>query len=394
MKLYSHIILSYNKSGDSMKKVTIFALHLGYGGIERCISMLANALCDEYQVEIISTYELGEHPAFFLNKQIQVQYLLKETSPNRQEFLRALKSFHFIQAWKEGMRAIHILKWKKEKMIGAMQECNSDIMIATRDIHNKWLGKYGKKSAYKIGWEHNHPHGNQRYMKKVIESVKNLDAFVLVSPELKKLYESKVTCPCIYIPNAIEDFQNELSKQTEKKIISIGRLSKEKGYSDLIDVFDMVHKLFPDWHLDIIGDGIERDSLVHKINHYQLQKDITLHGYQGKEYINNLLEHSSIYVMSSFTESFGIVLLEAFSFGLPCVAFDSAEGANLLISNNWDGYLIKNRDKEQMAKRICELIQNQNRRIVMGDNGMKKATTYQMSEVKKQWLALLEKETI
>lgn len=377
-----------------MKKVTILALHLGYGGIEKCISMLANALCNNYKVEIISTYELNEHPAFFLDKRIQIKYLLKDTSPNRQEFLSALKHFQLFQAWKEGLKAIHTLALKKSKMIEAIKNCNSDIIISTRDIHNKWLGKYGKKSVYKIGWEHNHPHGNQNYMKKVIHSVRNLDAFVLVSPEIKKIYESKVNCPCIYIPNAIEDFQNEISKQTEKRIISVGRLSKEKGYSDLIDVFYMVHKLYPDWNLDIIGDGAERNSLTKKINQFQLQNNITLHGYQGKEYINHLLEHSSIYVMTSFTESFGIVILEAFSFGLPCVAFDSAEGANFLISNNWDGYLVKDHNKEQMTKRICELIQNQNRRIIMGDNGMKKAISYQMSEVIKQWLALLEKETI
>ena len=377
-----------------MKKVTILALHLGFGGIEKCISMLANTLCTDYQVKIISTYELEEQPAFFLDKKIEIEYLLPNTRPNRQELLTAIKSFHIIQAFQEYRKARTILKLRKKTMVEAIQSCDSDIIISTRDIHNEWLGKYGKKSAYKIGWEHNHPHGNQKYMKKVIKSVRQLDAFVLVSPEIKEIYESKVACPCFYIPNAIDNFKNEISKRTNKRIVSIGRLSTEKGYSDLIDVFDMVHKLYPDWHLDIVGDGAERSHLEQKINHYHLQEDITLHGFQKKEYIDHLLKDSSIYVMSSFTESFGIVLLEAFSHGLPCIAFDSAEGAQLLINDNWDGYLVKNRDFKQMAKRICELIQNENRRIIMGDNGMKKAKKYQIKEVKKDWISLLEKETL
>ena len=395
-----------------MKKVTIFVLHMGYGGIEKCVSMLANALCDTYHIEIIATYKLYEKLPFSLNENIKIQYLIENDMAKKVEQYK-LQFFHFhwvalcknlwqdyikkgktISLFQDGWNGLMTYHTRKKTMIEAMKNCDSDIMITTRDIHNKWLGRYGKKESYKIGWEHNHPHGNQRYMKKVIRSVEHLDAFVLVSPEIKEIYTSQVACPCFYIPNAIDDFENEVSKQNNPNIVSVGRLSSEKGYSDLIDVFDMVHRLHPDWHLDIVGDGPERSNLEQKISRYHLQEDVTLHGFQNKDYINHLLQQSSIYAMTSFTESFGIVLLEAFSYGLPCVAFDSAEGANLLISDNWDGYLVKNRDKEQMAKRICELIQNQNRRIIMGSNGMKKAKKYQIKEVKKEWISLLEKETL
>ena len=94
--------------------------------------------------------------------------------------------------------------------------------------------------------------------------------------------------------------------------------------------------------------------------------------------------------MCSYTESFGIVLLEAFSFGIPCVAFDSARGATEIISNNWDGYLIKDRNKEIMEKKVCELISNPNRRIIMGANGIKKANQYSMDEIRKYWIQIIE----
>ena len=95
--------------------------------------------------------------------------------------------------------------------------------------------------------------------------------------------------------------------------------------------------------------------------------------------------------MTSYTESFGIVLLEASSFGIPCIAFDSAKGATEIIDNNWDGYLIKNRDKKLMAKKICELISSINRRLVMGSNAYKKASDYSMDKIKKEWIKIIEK---
>ena len=176
----------------------------------------------------------------------------------------------------------------------------------------------------------------------------------------------------------------------EKRIISVGRLSEEKGYLDLIDVFSLVHQVYPDWKLDIIGDGNQKENIQKKIEEYGLKDFIILHGFQNKEYINQLLQKSSIYVMCSYTESFGIVLLEAFSFGIPCVAFDSARGATEIISNNWDGYLIKDRNKEIMAKKVCELISNPNRRIIMGANGIKKANQYSMDEIRKYWIQIIE----
>ena len=93
--------------------------------------------------------------------------------------------------------------------------------------------------------------------------------------------------------------------------------------------------------------------------------------------------------MGSYTESFGIVLLEAFSFGIPCVAFENS-GACEIIDNNWDGYIIKNRDNEFMARKICELLSNQNRRIIMGANGNKKSLEYSIDKIKEKWIDLIK----
>ena len=166
---------------------------------------------------------------------------------------------------------------------------------------------------------------------------------------------------------------------------------KEKGFLDLIDVYKIVHESFPEWKLNIIGDGVLRNKIEKKVDGYGLSDSVNLHGYKTTDYVNKMLKSSSIYIMTSFTESFGIVLLEAFSYGIPAVSFTSARGANEIITNNWDGYLIKNRNKEEMAKRICELISGHNRRVVMGNNALKKANKFYIDEIKNKWILLIEK---
>ena len=373
-----------------MKRITILALHLGYGGIEKCISTLANTLCKNYQVNVISTYKLYEKPSFPIDDRVKITYLIPDLSPSKNEFIDSVKHLKFIKGFKLGITNLKVLYLKKKKMIEAIKNCDSDVIISTRDIHNDWLGKYGNPNILKIGWEHNHHNNDKKYINKIIKSVSKLDYFVLVSKELEEFYRQKVKCKTVYIPNTLDYYPKKVSDLEEKRIISVGRLSEEKGYLDLIDVFSLVHQVYPDWKLDIIGDGNQKENIQKKIEEYGLKDFIILHGFQNKEYINQLLQKSSIYVMCSYTESFGIVLLEAFSFGIPCVAFDSARGATEIISNNWDGYLIKNRNKEIMAKKVCELISNPNRRIIMGANGIKKANQYSMDEIRKYWIQIIE----
>ena len=371
-----------------MKKVTILALHLGYGGIERAITDLANSLVENYSVEVVSTYKVYDKPVNRLDRRIKVKYLT-ELKPNKKEFKSALKKFRLISAFKEGIKSVKILKLKKELMIEFIKQCDSDVIISTRDIHNEWLGEYAREGVLKIGWEHNHHHGNEKYAKKIIESCKNLDYFVLVSKDLANFYKERVNPKCVYIPNLVSkaDVTSDLKSPN---LVSVGRLSKEKGFVDLIDVFALVHMMYPEWKLHLIGDGEEKDKIISKIHKYGLEDSVIMHGFLDKDKVGKILSKSSIYLMTSFTESFGIVLLEAFSYGVPCVAFDSAEGANEIISNNWDGYLIKDRDIDEMAKRVCHLIGNYSRRFIMGQNAIKKANKYSLEEVREKWIKIIK----
>ena len=371
-----------------MKKITILALHLGYGGIERAITDLANNLINTYDVTIVSTYKLYDKPVNELNKNVKVEYLT-DLKPNKKELKEAIKKFKLSGIIKEGFIAVKILNLKKKLMINYIKKCDSDVIISTRDIHNYWLGKYGSKKSLKIGWEHNHYHGNTKYANKIIKSSNSLDYLGLVSKDLTNFYQDKTKAKCIYIPNMIEK-SNAISNLKHKNIISIGRLEKVKGYSDLLDVFSLVNKEYPDWTLNIVGDGKEKDFLQEKIKEKKLEGQINLCGYLTKKEMEPLLKKSSIYVMSSLSESFGIVLLEAFSYGIPCIAFDSAEGAREIITNNYDGFLIKDRNNEKMKEKISYLIDNYDKRIEMGKNGLEKSLDFSSEKVIEKWISIIK----
>ena len=176
----------------------------------------------------------------------------------------------------------------------------------------------------------------------------------------------------------------------EKRLVSVGRLSPEKGYMDLLKIFKLLHQDHKDWTLDIIGDGKEKDKLEDYISKNKLDEFVTLHGYRDKEYIDKILHKSSLYIMTSHTESFGIVLIEAMSHGIPCIAYDSAEGANELIISGKNGYLIHNRNQEMMIKKIEDLMKNFNTRKRIGKNSRDFSKQFIGENVINKWITLLD----
>ena len=154
------------------KKITILALHLGYGGIERFISSLCSMLIDKYDIDIISTYKVTEKPVYNFDNRINIKYLIDD-KPNKEDFKLALKSKNIISIFREGFKAISLLNKKKKYNIEAIKNIKSDYIITTRDFHNELVGKYANKDIIKIATEHNYPDNDQRYINRLIKSVEN-----------------------------------------------------------------------------------------------------------------------------------------------------------------------------------------------------------------------------
>ena len=372
-----------------MKKITIFALHLGYGGIENAIINLANMLCDNYEVEIVSIYKLYDKPAFELNSKVNVKYLLT-SNPNKEELKRAIKKVKILSILKEGIKSAKVLFNKKYKTINEIKKCDADIIISSRIYISNLLSKYGKDDTIKIAQEHRHHNNEKKYINLVKKVSKKVDYIMPVSMELYNYFKNVVGVDNVkYIPHVIDYIPDNPSELIEKRVISIGRLSSEKGFSDLIDIFSKVHEMNSDWILDIVGDGDQKERLQNQINKLNLEKVVKLHGYQKKEYINNLLKQSSIYVMTSLEESFGLVLLEAGSFGIPSILFDSATGSLEIIEDGYNGFIIKERNKEKMITKINKLINDKDLRKGMGLHSRENVLKYSFKNIKKEWIHFL-----
>lgn len=374
-----------------MKKVTILALHLGYGGIENVISTLANTLSSKYDVEIISTYKLYNEPAYKLDEKVKVTYLKEDLKPNKKEIEHYFKNKNYSLLIKELLKAVKIYFLRRHLMVKAIKNVDTDVLISTRTLHNNWVSKYGKGSYRKIAWEHNHHNNDKKYIKKLVKSCKNIDNLVLVSKELAAFYKTYLGNKVVYIPNSLDKIPNKYSKLEEKNIISVGRLSKEKGFDDLLKVFKKISLKHSDWKLNIIGDGLEKNELLNLAKELKLGDKVVFHGFQNKEYINECLLKSSIYVMTSHTESFGLVLVEAMSFGIPCVSYTSAQGANEIIKNEETGFLIENRDSEEMISKIDLLIEDDKLRKKMGQNAKNESKSYAPEFILDKWSKLINK---
>lgn len=373
-----------------MKKITILALHLGTGGAENVIASLSNILCKENDVEIISTYKLQDKPAFDIDSRVKITYLMQDLKPNGAEFKKAVKSKNIIQIFKQGLLAYKVLHLRKKLMIKAIKKCNSDIIISTRVLHNNWLGKYGKKDAIKIAQEHNHHNNDAKIIKKTVKSLKNIDYFMPVSKELADFYKEKVNAKTLYIPNCLDVYPDEVSKLNNLNVISVGRLESEKCFEDLIDLF----KGIVDWNknvkLRIVGDGSQKIFLEEKIMAASLENNIVLTGKKNKKELEELYLDSSLFVMTSCTESFGLVLIEAGSYGIPVLAYDTAQGAKEIIENNENGFLIQNRNKDEMIEKIKEILSDKELSNRLGKRGREKSSRYTRENVEKDWKKFLE----
>lgn len=368
------------------KKIVILVLHLGTGGAEKVVCNLANTLVESDNVKIISTYKLSEKPSFNIDERVEIEYLIEDLKPNKYELKDSFKKFNLYKILKELNKSLKILYLRKSLMIKTIKNLDCDIVISTRILHSNWIGRYANKKIVKIAQEHNHHNNNQKYIKKVIKSLKNFDYFMPVSKELSDFYSLKVkNTKVLYIPNFIDNLPNKKSDLKTKQLISVGRLNKVKGFDDLIDIFNSFQKIYPDWVLHIVGDGEEKQNLQNKINELNLQEKIFLCGNKlsddlEKEYLN-----SSIFLMTSFSESFGLVLVEAASYGLPLIAFDSAQGAKEIIDNNKNGFLIADRNKKDFIEKISELIKDSEKRNLFSENSLITADKFSKNNISEIW---------
>lgn len=375
-------------------KISIYALHLGFGGVEKYVITLANMLADVHDVEIVSTYKMQDKPGFYVRPEVKIHYLIEDLKPNREELRSALAKKNPLLLIKEGWRSLRVLYLKRHRNIVSLKQCRSDVVISTRIFHNSLIGKYVRPDIVKITGEHNHHNNDKKYIASVISSCKGFDYFIPISKELCEYYRDEmknIGVETKYIRFCIDENPDKKRPAfAGKNLISVGRFSHEKGMIDLVNLFKRLHLEDSSISLNIVGDGEEYWTVSDLIRKDNLQDCVVLHGFRDKQYIYRLMQDMSLYVMTSYTESFGIVLLEAMSCGIPCIAYSSAQGAHEIIENGYNGWLIENRDEEKMMEKVLEVLSDPQQLRELSENAFATAEEFSYDNTKRAWLALMD----
>jgi glycosyltransferase involved in cell wall biosynthesis len=188
------------------------------------------------------------------------------------------------------------------------------------------------------------------------------------------------------IPNVVNlNHSGQYSNCQSKSVIFVGRLSLQKDVHSLLRIWSIVHKRFPEWQLHIYGDrGEEAESIFHAVE--GIDANISIH--EPTSLIFDKYIDSSMLLLTSLYEPFGLVLPEAMSCGLPVVAFDCPYGPSEIIIDGVNGFLIRNRDVQEFAQKVCLLIENQEMRLQLGRAGILSARRYEASRILPMWKAL------
>ena len=170
------------------------------------------------------------------------------------------------------------------------------------------------------------------------------------------------------------------------RLITVGRLSHEKGFDLLIQAFSKLASDFPDWELVIIGEGPERVQRQAQIDMLGLTRQIKLPGRCGN--LQQWYESGDLYVLTSRFEGFPNTVVEAMSHGLPVVSFDCTTGPREIIRPGIDGVLVAPEDRKELEVALRDLMTDHDKRRQFGQHAIEVRSRFALERVVDLWEAL------
>ncbi len=265
-------------------------------------------------------------------------------------------------------------------LLATVSACFRDVHIV--HIHNigpalfaPLLHLFGKKivlTYHSPNYEHTKWGMIARNILKVSEYIALTcsDAIIFVNRFQMEKYAGKIQKKSVYIPNGIPNvvfissttYISSLGLEPKKYIISVGRITPEKGFDILIEAFE---KLDTDYKLAIVG-GIEAESgYGKKLKSLIKSNRVVFTGYIYGEKLNEIYSHAAVYVLSSLNEGFPLVLLEAMKYQLDVLVSD-IPATHLVKLENLD-YFEKGNTQELFKKLSLKLNTLQKREYELSD---------------------------
>lgn len=213
--------------------------------------------------------------------------------------------------------------------------------------------------------------------------VRKFDKFIVLTEEDKGYWGNLRNIEAI--PNAVRPTDGRMSDVTAKRVIAVGRLDYQKGFDRLIKAWNIVAQepTLKDWKLDIFGQGEWQNMLEGMIRERNLQD--RAHINRPTNTINEEYLSSSLIVMTSNYEGFGMVLVEAMSRGVPAVSFDCVCGPSDIISHGKNGLLVTNGDIEALAEAMKRIMLDGEYRKQLSLEAVKVVDKYSEEMVMHRW---------
>lgn len=344
------------------------------GGTENVAITIANELNknEEYNVSFVSLTERKKETFFNIDKSIPRHILYQKESEGLIHYIG-----HIIR-----LRRI-VKKYDIDIIV------DIDGIIDMYSVPTKWL-----THVKVVSWEHfnYYHHPTPKLRNKVRKHfAKHLDAIITLTQQDKENYERELDlkCPVIAIHNPIEQKKPSNNYNIDSKIIiSVGRLTYQKGFDRLVDIADKLLHKYDDWEWHIYGEGEDRLILNKAIEEKRLVDKLKLMGNVSD--IDQRYKNASIFAMTSRFEGLPMTLLEAKYYKLPIISYDIETGPRDCIIDGVNGYLVKENDEKTFVNRINELIDNPEKRKRFSARSTEDTDKFKLNRIIKQWDELFE----
>lgn len=346
-----------------MKKIVFYYKSMNrFGGVERVIANTMNELSSFYDITILTKDSVKCN--FNLNSSIDIVTLniMQENSKNR-SIKNILKS------------TIKLKEYLK---------CNSfDYIYTATIIESLEVFLTGKENVSKlVATEHGSFFAsNQIYLllKKIIfPKIHKLIAFTTLDfDEYKKL-----NFPTVYIPHLVINNENVYNiDRKEHIVLNVGRLTSDKRQNELIMMWNSLVKSnnVQNWKLVIVGSGELEQDLKNLVKDNNLYNYIEIH--ESTSHIEEYYKKASIFAFTSKMEGFGMVLVEAMSYAVPCISFDCPSGPRDIICDGENGFLIPNNDYDKYQSKLLYLMKNESLRTMMGKKAIENIQSWDNKKI-------------
>lgn len=372
-------------------KILYVYFHIVYtGGVERVLTDKMNYLSRNGCEVSLVTYDQGNHPMSF------------PLHPNIKHIDINIRFFPLYQypKWKRLLLTEKHTRLLKKRLQDITDEIKPDIIIGIAGdrpaCHVIPKLKTDAKiiiESHSINFETINGITRERksplfkyYEYKSKKDISRFDALVALTQGSAGEWKNIISTVYV-IPNPITYYPKEINcSPNNKRIIAVGRLDYEKGFDRLITAFSLISKFIPQWKLDIFGEGNEFHKLSSLIHDYSLTKEISIHKPTNNIYHEYM--KSNLCVVSSHYEGWGLVIVEAMSCGIPCVAFNCKYGPRDIIINKENGLLAKEGDIQDLADNILWMCEHETERVKMGKAARVDSNKYTYENIMPLWLDL------